>query len=477
MKKDRIIERMVATGVWTSETALHTGGEETLENHVDMALLRTGGGAFFIPGSSIAGAARSHLSRMSAASDKDYRSGGQSRAMHALFGDDDHADSSRREAARYGSLLIVSDSLAITEASALVRENVRLDSKSGIADDRAKFNLEVLPAGVQFAFRVQLLVYEELPGKIEVAELKAYFQALLSAYATGQIGLGARTRKGLGRGRVAAWDVRRFDMTHRPHVGAWLRRDWPGGEAVPLGKIAATSMQSKSAWLEIEADCRLKTSLLIRAGNEDPTLPDMTHLSENQKPLLSGTSLAGALRHRVERIANTLWGRDAGGRAAVDLFGPLHKGKKGEGLFAGRVWVSEQEVENCELAVQSRVALDRFTGGALETALFDEAACWPIAGDERNVRLQVRLELRGDEREDQRFSALLLQGFKDLWLGDLTVGGETGVGRGVLEGLSAKLQRTGWASVEMKRTGRDTAEVSGWDERWARMSEIQEAGR
>ena len=59
---NRIMERVFATGVWRSSTAIHLGGEdESLEHNVDMALLRDSEGRFYAPGSSIAGAVRSHL--------------------------------------------------------------------------------------------------------------------------------------------------------------------------------------------------------------------------------------------------------------------------------------------------------------------------------------------------------------------------------------------------------------------------------
>lgn len=269
-------------------------------------------------------------------------------------------------------------------------------------------------------------------------------------------------------------------MSERPHVSAWLESDPDGGETVLLENMAAQP-EDRQKWLEIEVNARLLTSIMIRCSGGNPAAPDVIHLSETrlspdgrstEVQLVSGTSFAGSLRHRVERIVNTL-GID---RRAIDqMFGPAHHatGRPGERsmLYAGRVWVEESAVDKASINVQSRVAIDRFTGAALETALYQEAAAWPKA-DRCAASFKVRLEIR-DEPADQLYSALLLQGFKDLWLGDLNLGGEGGIGRGVFQGQRACFRRTGFPDVLVEATdGMETADtvcVTGWDDQWQSM--------
>ena len=86
--------------------------------------------------------------------------------------------------------------------------------------------------------------------------------------------------------------------------------------------------------------------------------------------------------------------------------------------------------------VQNRVSIDRFTGGALETALFNEQ---PVFGG-KDSRLTLTLCLREPGEAE---IGLLLQLLKDLWTGDLPVGGQGSVGRGRLQGFSARLIRSG----------------------------------
>jgi CRISPR/Cas system CSM-associated protein Csm3 (group 7 of RAMP superfamily) len=82
--------------------------------------------------------------------------------------------------------------------------------------------------------------------------------------------------------------------------------------------------------------------------------------------------------------------------------------------------------------VQSRIKIDRFTGGAYPTALFSEQ---PVFAKD-DTELTLYLELLSPK--DYEIGLLLLL-LKDLWTGDLPLGGEISVGRGRLRGRSATL--------------------------------------
>jgi hypothetical protein len=96
---------------------------------------------------------------------------------------------------------------------------------------------------------------------------------------------------------------------------------------------------------------------------------------------------------------------------------------------ASRLLVAEALIEDGATLVQNRVAIDRFTGGALETALFGEA---PHVGGTTTLRLTIR-------RPKEAHIGLLLLLLKDLWTGDLALGGTSSIGRGRLRGVEATL--------------------------------------
>jgi CRISPR/Cas system CSM-associated protein Csm3 (group 7 of RAMP superfamily) len=147
-------------------------------------------------------------------------------------------------------------------------------------------------------------------------------------------------------------------------------------------------------------------------------------------PIVPGTSLAGVLRARALRIGNTIHPRQ--GQALVDaIFGPRIRDQADEPR-GSRLLVEESTVRGASDWVQQRVKIDRFTGGAYPQALFAEQPVWETPQTELGIRLRLRAP------KDHEIGLLLLV-LKDLWTGDLPLGGERSVGRGRLQGKAASL--------------------------------------
>lgn len=463
MKKDQVVTRYYASGTWQAGTGLHAGGEASFDSNTDMALLRDGEGQFYIPGASIAGAARSFLARL----ETDFRSfirgvKKESPNIQLLFGNDRM------------SLLTVFDAPCEGMSMPRVRDGVRIDGAKGVAMKGAKYDFEVLPAGTKFSMQFLLTLYQDTPD-----EVLRFFHSMLAGFQEGSICLGARTRRGLGHGTFTTLEIRKLDMSNLGHVKSWLAQQWLDGENVEF-KLPQRKALNR---LKIEACLRLKTSLLIRSAGEEAGAPDMVHLSEEGRQLLAGTSLAGALRHRCERIAKTMC-PDSAEKLVADMFGPA-LAEKGEEkgarkpLRAGRVWISEERLQGGELLVQSRVKIDRFTGGAVESALFDQAPFWPKDAD-YHVKISIHLDLdcapetlpESEEEQlppaDPRECALILQAFKDLWLGDLPLGGESSGGRGVFYGVRASFSQPGLETLQFRANVDDPeqVEIKGNWEAW-----------
>ncbi len=125
------------------------------------------------------------------------------------------------------------------------------------------------------------------------------------------------------------------------------------------------------------------------------------------------------------------------------MFGPIHQQNKERQeskqteLWASRVSIEERIVENVRPQWQDRVAIDRFTGGSLQSALFNQKPVYPCpikAERQTNVRLILTIE----EPEHAEIGLLLLT-MRDFWYGNATLGGEASNGRGTLQGINAKL--------------------------------------
>jgi CRISPR/Cas system CMR subunit Cmr4 (Cas7 group RAMP superfamily) len=398
-----------------------------------------------LTGASLAGALRAYLRRVS---------NNEASLDTALFGGA-HGDDEGEQ-----SPLIVDDALG-QAAGVELRDGVKLDPTTRTAAEGALFNVETWAAGTTFPLRLELVVLDR-QGQPEAA-MQA-LAAALTGLSNGSITLGARKRRGYGQARVARWLVRRFNLAENvDDLLDWLRNgndrlaannktqsvDAVDGNGRPLpddalvhallkafGSAAQPIANQEHVFL-LTAEFGLESSLLIRGSTgRDDLGPDMVHLHSKRNgkrapvPILSGTSLAGALRARATRILNTL-NPDKTQPIIAEMFGPEMKGKVTP--KASRVIVEECEVVNAvtEL-VQNRIRIDRFTGGVVEGGLFSEQ---PAFG-KPDTRLTIRLRLL--DPKDHEIGLLLLL-LKDLWTGDLPLGGEISVGRGRLRGRSATL--------------------------------------
>lgn len=452
----KIVERIVIEGDLVLQTAAHLGsGRE--EGTASLSLLRDPyDGAALLPGSSIAGALRSYWR------ERKWGYGAQARDTD-IFG-------ARRGALGdmegHQSLLIVDDAFSprpsedspYPQPEVEIRDGVKIDGRRRTAEEEKLFDLEVLQAGTRFRLHFELLVPEGCG-----AELRRELALALQGLELGEIGLGARKRRGLGRCKVDEWQVRRYDLTQTDHLLAWLADGRAWSDVPPVmpaqGKTIAAKLGvddgdlvDQRAYLKLKAKFRLTGSLLVRSGQGQADQgPDAVHVHRLERtgdgtepralPILPGTSLAGVLRARGLRIAKTLAPDPGRAQQMIDrLFGVGPEDGNGKQHLSSRLVVHEAKVKGVHSLVQTRIRVDRFTGGAMDNYLFNEA---PVFAGEKG-RVTLRLFLR--EPEDHEIGLLLLL-LKDLWTGDLSVGGESGIGRGRLKGIRAKLWHRGGEST------------------------------
>lgn len=442
----RIITRVVVEGDLVLQTAAHFGNGDG-DDLTDMPLLLDpldeahGKETPLLTGASIAGALRSYLRarerghqtplperHQQQAIDRE-RTSAAVKLFGGFKGDDDGEQSP-----------LIVDDVRGRDSGIEIREGVSIRPDSRTARNDQLFNLEVWQAGTTFPLRFELVIRED----DDAPTLKGVLVTALAGLTDGGITLGARKRRGYGCVNVTQWRVKEYDLTEVDGLCGWIDH---GGEAL-APHCAVTNLQTALGVPQALNDARrsftikatfsLDGSLLIRSGSgRDDTGPDTVHLhsvrANSQRnaegkpipePILSGTSFGGALRARALKIANTL-----GPSKATGLIGQMF----GHTEQASKVSVSEQVVRNATTdLVQNRVSIDRFTGGARDTALFNEQ---PAFGDEDTL-ITAQIQLINPEKHEIGLLLLLL---KDLWTSDLPLGGESSVGRGRLKGRSATL--------------------------------------
>jgi CRISPR/Cas system CSM-associated protein Csm3 (group 7 of RAMP superfamily) len=180
----------------------------------------------------------------------------------------------------------------------------------------------LLQAGTEFPVSFELLVEREA----NEADLLKGLAIALSGLENHEICLGMKKRRGFGRCHVKEWQVWNFNLEDAGDRNLWLNFEhWRTG-FIPIFDLHTSITEALGIKLDINGDDKrdrflidaqfqLVGSLLIRSGQDSTgRAPDVVHLKSHRPdksdslPVLSGTSLAGVLRHRAERIVNTLGG-------------------------------------------------------------------------------------------------------------------------------------------------------------------------
>lgn len=432
-----LVERWVVTGTLVLKSPAHFGGGDA-DPLTDMPLLTDEAtGKPLLPGTSIAGALRNYLRERALG----YGQPEESETMaSALFG------GWRGDPDGEQSPLIVFDAVSATSGFEL-RDGVAIDEETRTAEDKKKFDIELLAAGTTFPLRFDLLVSQQDDSK----RLRDILATVLAGLQEGEITLGARKRRGFGQISVEKWQVIRYDLNDKDGLLAWLssERTWKTSVepktdpniAIATALDADLLTEDSRQTAHLTATFNIDGTLMIRSGfGASDSGPDTVHLyaprlGGEAQPVIPGTSWAGVLRGRALKIARTVSDDDRDlARSFVDaMFGPSEIKPGDKNVRASRVSIKESEIEQVDSLVVTRVKIDRFTGGAFESALFTEQ---PAVG-KPETRVTLDLSMRNPDGAEIGLLLLLL---KDLWTGDLPIGGESGVGRGRLKGLKATLK-------------------------------------
>ncbi|MEA5554337.1 RAMP superfamily CRISPR-associated protein [Anabaena cylindrica UHCC 0172] len=470
-----IIKRIIVGGILILDTPTCLGSGDA-DSLIDLPLLRdTISNHALLTGSSIAGALRNYLRERNKGYDlNDYRHELVTKLFGDLFVYKDEVNIPEKEKIEIKSqdnqsLLIIDDAISIDIIKSELRDGVKINSVTRTAAEKAKYDFEVLQAGTKFPLCFELLIEKKSDEPNYESTLLKGLAIALQGLEKGEISLGMKKRRGFGRCKVNNWQVWNFNLEDARDRIAWLTLDHSWLTDPPCTKSPAVNTSIVAAMKEaglqfvderddkrdritINAKFTLASPLLIRSGQaSSDKAPDAVHLKsrrvgeEKPVPIISGTSLAGVLRHRAERIINTLTEgekRLLTKRIIDEIFGfvedkkdklevnTLDNNKKK--TRASRLIVHESVIKESNDLVQNRIAIDRFTGGALHGALFNEQ---PIFGSDK-TELKLELELRQPKPHE---IGLLLLLIKDLWTGDLPVGGTSSIGRGRLQGKTATI--------------------------------------
>ena len=376
-----------------------------------------------LPGTSLAGAMRHYLMQQIGTIEPL-----TARQVNRLFGFND-----KKSGESHHSWLFIDDALGESETVEL-RDGVTIDRETRTAADKKKYETEFLAAGTTFGLRLEF--WEPLESGFPLRQLLALALQGLEKQDEG-IALGGRKRRGFGECTVEDWHICRYSMRDKHDILRWLEADNRKVEAESLPKMLGVDDLPELPSAErfkLKATLDIEGSLLIRSMSKDPNSAETVHLTNaNRVPILSGTSLAGALRAQSHRILNLLLNDQQAVKEGVNnLFGQeMEDGDLHSEPKASRIWIREMPItgEYIYDRVQSRVKIDRFTSGSYPTALFDQQPVF-------KGKVKIDLFIENPRLAEVGLLMLLL---KDLWTGDCPLGGEVSIGRGRLKGEHAEI--------------------------------------
>ena len=380
-----------------------------IEENTDNDVILDSSGQPFIPATSFVGVLRHHIKLK----EKKYKD-----ELKSFWG---YTEDTKDEG--LGSIVKCSDLVCLSQENDIIkiRDGIRINTETGMVDQGAKYDFEIVEKDTQFKLNFEIDYNES-----NLSFVQQMLSTIISEMENENVTIGAKTNSGLGKIKLIDTEVYHFDFSSRKGEALkWLKQEFTD----PLQEIKVEPLKLAGKTFTINAQFDLKNSLIVRSYSEESDLTDAPSIKSGSDYIIPGTSMKGAIRSRAERILNTL-GKDP--KILKKLFGDAGEG--GEEAIKGKIQIDEIILPKFFAEIQRRIKIDRFTGGAMAGALFDSM---PLFTDFKQKIKNVKITIR-DFCDHE--AGLILLVLKDLWTGDLAVGGEKNVGRGVLSGHYAKIE-------------------------------------
>lgn len=351
----------------------------------------------------------------------------------SLFGEsykDDEEEGKEKESDVGGSRVFFTDgffgkSAVYTE----LRPRIRIDGRTGTGQSvktrgsektsGQKFETESVAAGSRFSFSVYLYEKEK--------NLEPDLENGLRALHEGLIQLGGQKSNGCGYVELISVRKAVYDFYKSEDRKLWAEENKNMEELLP--KLLESGKKGEER-ICFELEGQTEGGILVKAiavteYGEDAA--DAVNIRNHQREyILPASSVKGVLRSQIEKIAAYRRIPDL----VTEIFGKESlKNQKGK---AGRIRCFDCKIgdakENEGARIQSRIHIDKFTGGVMYGGLFSEK---PVCG-----RLSIRVELERDSGQDcsDRESGMILMALRDLAMGLVSVGSGSSIGRGYLKG-------------------------------------------
>ena len=441
----QITGRAVITGELVLESPLLIGSGEGGDDRggdQDIHVLKDRDGRAFIPGTSLCGVLRDFLRAHETDAAQNMKQG-ETRVVRQLFGllSEGQSMISIDDVPLHGSGHGAQTGAAMP--GIVVRDGVGIDGVTGVGVDGAKYDYEAVERGARGPLRI--LVTRRLCHEKDWPEIYNNLLLLLEKMQQG-ISLGAITAKGFGKVKAENVAAGFYDFHQKEDILSWLRQSDPKPE-----QASDRMARNSGKRLEVLDDCiveaafAFRTSVIIRDYNRKERNStgkkdfNAVSLKSGNRYVLPGTTLKGVLRHHAEYLLQRM-GLDDG--FLENLMGySKDKAKKKSRFMVDESLLDDDDTNpkngSVHAAGQTRIRIDRLTGGVMDTALMDSKPLWQKGN---GAAFRLRFIIRKAEARDVGLALFLL---RDLWQGRVAIGGEKSVGRGTLQGLEGVVHYRG----------------------------------
>lgn len=371
----------------------------------DSDILRDKEGNPFVTGSSLAGAMRAYL--------------GKKKNEDSLMGYSGK-DKKQDDIGKMSSLFI-SDLTFDEDTVTGVRDGVALD-KNKTAISESKFDIEIIEARAKAHFYMELTVRE---GDNE-AEMNQELANIFTGINEGEIRIGSKKTRGFGEFKVLSVKNREYGKeNYLDYALAYEENTWKAEENQLDDWLKQADWNAQM--IHIEVPLRMRGGISIRQYAARKGEPDYIHLTDHGIPVIPGSSLAGAIRHRIQDILEELKQNQIKlPKNISDIINIAFGYVNGNEACASNIIIGESEIKGASPLTMVRTGVSRFESAVKSGALYKEKM---YVDGELSLEIAVR---KSQNPEDSRWvMGLLLLAIKDLQNGLLAVGGQTAIGRGI----------------------------------------------
>ena len=437
--KTNIIGKTIIYFKLELKTNLHIGsGESNIDT--DALCIRNSEGNLMIPGTTLAGVFRSNLERLFG----EFRE--KEKLITDLFG---IVETNQPNVDSFASNIIFQDAVIQTdqEVNTDIRDGIKINKEYQSTEEGAKYDKETVFK--DSIFQGIITITKTNKNKDDFSKYLGLIKIVFYNLDEGLISIGGSSSRGLGLCSFNECFICELDFTKPAHFNDFLLADFYDFEKIKSEykyKEYLKGMDFKEPlsdlpslindYMMIKIDYTISTiePLLINGPRTNDEEVDFNFVKTNNKYFIPGSSVKGPIRNRAEMILETL--KINNSKDIIEkLFGSTKQKSKVQfyDLFP-------EDGLKIKTKYFDHNKIDRFTGGTMDNALFNEKLIF-------NGKFHGKIIIG---RVDFNEIKLLMQIFKDLYLEDIRIGYGKAKGYGKIKGeiINLKIYKTNKLMIE-----------------------------